>query len=199
MTEIESPGSCVPVAGRFTAALFDLDGTLIDSRAAVLATYREVLRQKFSIELPEPAVETQRRWLAMRPAEVFAEIAPGFVEECKERYARAYLAQSERLCIPMSGARELLAKLAAKGLTLGVVTTKGSQRARWEIDRFSLLADRMSVVIGAEDTEERKPHPAPLLLALKRIGAAAGNTIYVGDGPHDVVAAKAAGLATAAV
>jgi phosphoglycolate phosphatase-like HAD superfamily hydrolase len=49
-------------------------------------------------------------------------------------------------------------------------------------------------VVGGDETEQHKPHPAPLLLALERLGASPEDAAYVGDSPFDMQAAKAAGL-----
>src|SRR5690606_18358727 len=49
-------------------------------------------------------------------------------------------------------------------------------------------------IVTAEDTVERKPDPAPILLALERTGASPGEGVYVGDGPQDILAARAAGM-----
>ena len=50
------------------------------------------------------------------------------------------------------------------------------------------------VVVGGDETTEHKPHPAPLLLALDRLGADPADAAYVGDSPFDMQAAKAAGV-----
>ena len=55
------------------------------------------------------------------------------------------------------------------------------------------------MVIAAEDTERHKPDPAPLLEALRRLGAGAEGACYVGDAPFDLLAGRAAGLTTIAV
>jgi pyrophosphatase PpaX len=67
------------------------------------------------------------------------------------------------------------------------------------LDRFPVLRETTEVVIGAEDTERHKPDPAPILEALRRLGAPAGHAAYVGDSPFDIRAAKAAGVLAVAV
>jgi pyrophosphatase PpaX len=60
------------------------------------------------------------------------------------------------------------------------------------------MEEMFSVVVGMEDVERHKPDPAPVLLALERLGADAEETIFIGDSPHDLAAGRAAGVATGA-
>ena len=53
-------------------------------------------------------------------------------------------------------------------------------------------------MVGLESTERHKPDPEPVLHALGRLDARAGEAAFVGDSPHDVVAGNAAGVATVA-
>jgi phosphoglycolate phosphatase len=56
------------------------------------------------------------------------------------------------------------------------------------------IAHLFDTVVGGDETELHKPHPAPLLLGLERLGASAGQAAYVGDSPYDMQAARAGGL-----
>ena len=55
------------------------------------------------------------------------------------------------------------------------------------------------VLVGFDDIAEQKPHPAPVLAALERLGVDAAGALFVGDSPHDIRAGRAAGVRTAAV
>ena len=55
------------------------------------------------------------------------------------------------------------------------------------------------VFVGYEDTTIHKPKPDPILFALDKLGVKAKNTLMIGDSPHDLVSAKAAGTKTVAV
>jgi pyrophosphatase PpaX len=54
-------------------------------------------------------------------------------------------------------------------------------------------------VVALEDTERHKPHPDPLLEAIRRLDVTADNVVYVGDAVWDVLASKAAGVSSVAV
>ena len=59
--------------------------------------------------------------------------------------------------------------------------------------------DWFGVVIGSDDVADHKPHPAPVLAALAKLGRDASSAVMVGDSPHDLASGRAAGTRTAAV
>ena len=170
--------------------LFDLDGTVIDSGAIILASMRHaaesVVGGTYSdAELMQavggPGLEAQ-----------MAALDPNCVDEL----VRVYREHNEPLhdtlecCVGMD---DVLAKLKDEGRRLGIVTAKRRLTvdlafARLPIEQF------FDVVVGGDETEEHKPHPAPLLLGLERLDARADEAAYVGDSPFDMQAARAAGL-----
>ena len=79
------------------------------------------------------------------------------------------------------------------GLRLGLVTSGSRTRVERELAGLD-LARHFEAIICAGDTEERKPHPAPLLAALAQMGVGAHESAYVGDSPEDVQMARAAGV-----
>jgi phosphoglycolate phosphatase-like HAD superfamily hydrolase len=79
------------------------------------------------------------------------------------------------------------------------VTNKGIERTLIDLRVAGIQAETFAAIVTAEDTVERKPHPAPILLGLERAGAVAADAIYVGDGPQDIWAARNAGMPVIAV
>jgi phosphoglycolate phosphatase-like HAD superfamily hydrolase len=177
--------------------LFDLDGTLIDTRAAVTECYRRVFRDELGRDFPPAEVEPALLF-AMRPAELFAAVAPDHAEALHAAYRATYPS-----CLPLvrtfAGARELVLALAANGRHPSLVTNKGLERTRLDLGTIGLDPAVFAAIVTAEDTAERKPDPAPILLGLKRAGALAADAVYVGDGPHDIEAAHAAAMSAIAV
>jgi phosphoglycolate phosphatase len=76
---------------------------------------------------------------------------------------------------------------------LGIVTGGSRARVRKQI-RYFEFADHFSVCVYSEDTVEKKPHPAPLELALRRLRVRPEECVYVGDAPEDVEMARRAGV-----
>jgi 2-phosphoglycolate phosphatase len=183
-----------------THVLFDLDGTLIDSKPAILAGYRHAVRTVTGIEdFPGPGVDVPEL-LKKRLPEAFADLGfPELADQGAVAYDEYYREHGTLLVTVYPGIAELLDGLDAAGIAYGIVTNKGRGRSLSDLRHVGIDPDRMSVLITAEDSVERKPHPKPILIGLERAGADPGGTVYVGDGPHDVAAARAAGLRAAAV
>ena len=179
----------------FPVVLFDLDGTVVDTGAIILASMRyatrEVLGREYSdAELMQavggPGLEAQ-----------MAAFAPDRVDEL----VRVYRMHNEPLhdeieaCV---GMEDVLVRLKAEGRRLGVVTAK--RRATVELAFARVPVGHLfDAVVGGDETERHKPDPAPLLLGVERMGAEPAETAYVGDSPFDVRAAKAAGMHAVAV
>ncbi len=175
---------------RFPVVLFDLDGTVIDSGAIILASMRHAAETVVGGEWSDeelmkavggPGLEAQM--VALDPNRV-------------DDLVSVYRAHNEPLhdtleCCP--GMDTVLAELKERGHRLGIVTAK--RRVTVELAFAKLPLEHLfETVVGGDETEHHKPDPAPLLLALERLGARAEDAAYVGDSPFDMQAARAAGL-----
>jgi HAD superfamily hydrolase (TIGR01509 family) len=97
----------------------------------------------------------------------------------------------------MSGARKVLRRLARRHV-LGLVTSGDRERVTRQLRVFALTRMFRARVCGG-DTREKKPHPAPLLLALRKMKLGPEECVYVGDTPEDMQMARAAGMRPIAV
>jgi len=175
---------------RFPVVLFDLDGTVVDTGAIILASMRHatatVLGRDYSdaqllAAVGGPGLEAQMHALD-----------PDRVDELVQVY-RAHnepLHDTIGLC---AGMDVVLEELKDRGHRLGIVTAKRRRTVDLAFARVP-VEHLFDVVVAGDETEESKPHPAPLLLALQRLGASADEAAYVGDSPFDMQAAKAGGL-----
>jgi len=109
--------------------------------------------------------------------------------EANRLWRAAYLAERPRL---LPGAR-LAVRALGQSFTLGIVTSGSGDRVRPQIRGFG-LADYFSTCVCSEDASRKKPHPAPLLRALQRLGAKPADCVYVGDAPEDIEMARRAGV-----
>jgi pyrophosphatase PpaX len=170
------------------AVLFDLDGTLLDTKELILASFRyatrEVLGEQLSDETILPFIGIP---LIYQMQAVASEQADKLMEVYREHNARVH----DELIRGFEGTREMLDELSAEGRRLAVVTSKRNQPAARGLACFDLL-EYFEFVIGSDDTTAHKPEPEPLLLAAKRLGFAPDACIYVGDSPFDMRAARAA-------
>ena len=184
---------------RCRAVLFDLDGTLIDS-APDLAGAANDLRATFGLPaLPHdqlrPMVGAGARGMVgaafgVAPADArFGELRDAFLA----RYAQRLLEQTH----VFADISPVLRALAEAGLPWGIVTNKAMRYAEPVITGLG-LHKRAAVVIAGDSTPHAKPHPEPLREAARRLGVDAADCVYVGDDQRDIVAGRAAGMATLA-
>ena len=181
---------------RFRTVLFDLDGTLVDSGAIILASFRHATSTVLRREIADHELMAAVGGPGLR--EQMEALDPERAEELIEVYS-AHNAGLHDGLEPCSGVLDALASLHAEGRQLGVVTAK--RRATLEL-AFEVLPDLrrfFDVTVAAEDTARHKPNPEPLLLALAELGADGDGAAYVGDSPFDLQAAKAAGIGSIAV
>jgi phosphoglycolate phosphatase len=177
---------------------FDLDGTLVDTAPDMVAVL--VGLQKDTGSTPVP-YELARASVSHGALGLINLAFPAVDEHERRRLHKEFLDRYEQaVCIGSAlfpGIAELLDLLDGRGLPWGVVTNK-PERMTDPLLRKLGLSERMSCAVSGDTLPQRKPHPAPLLLACERSGVAAAKSIYVGDDARDVVAGRAAGMTTIA-
>jgi pyrophosphatase PpaX len=180
---------------RYQTVLFDLDGTLIDSGAAILASFHHatetVLGRRFADDVVMASVGGHgiHRQMAAFDAERVDELVDAYRAHNLDLYRQIRL---------FPGIDAVLERLRDEGRELGVVTVKsrGTVELTFELLPLGTFFD---AVVTGDDVERHKPEPDALQLALERLGGEPGSTAYVGDSPFDVQAARAAGMGAIAV
>ena len=186
----------MPPRTGFSAYLFDLDGTLINSIDLIMASFRHTMRTHLD---EMPADDAWRAGLGTPLRTQLATYARSddhadVMTDTYRAYNRAF---HDRLVRPYPGVKEALAALRDRGVKLAIVTSKTGPLARRGLRRCE-LDEYFDVLVGVDDVTEHKPHPAPVFEALDRLSAEPGDTVFVGDSPHDVRSGRAAGVLTAA-
>src|SRR6202158_1765429 len=172
--------------------LFDWDGTLLDSYHADSQAYLAMFRAMgVNWGLDELEQHYSPDWYAVYRA---AKIPKARWNEADSLWRAYYAKHPSKL---MSATRKVLAQLA-KQHKLGLVSSGDRDRVSRQLRQFRLTRVFRTRVLGG-DTKEKKPHPAPLLKALKEMKAEAPHCVYVGDKPEDVQMARAAGVRAIAV
>lgn len=184
----------------YKAVLFDLDGTLLDSKPLILKSFRGSWQ---ACRKSEPPLERFRSLIGL-PLETMmktilkeqGEHGPEASESAKcllEGYRSQLLLYERQMLKPFDGALELLRELKDEGLPLGLVTSK----LRAVTERHLLLVGfdvLLDTVVCADDTLEHKPHPKPFLTAASNLGVRPRDCLAVGDSPADLLSARAAGM-----
>ena len=172
--------------------LFDWDGTLLNSYHADSQAYLGMFRALgVNWGLSELEQHYSPDWYAVYRA---ARIPEERWDEANRLWRAYYAKHPSRL---MTAARKVLTQLSDKH-KLGLVSSGDRDRVSRQLRHFRLTRVFRTRVLGG-DTEEKKPHPAPLLKALKEMKAEARDCVYVGDTPEDVEMARAAGVRAIAV
>ena len=184
---------------QISCVLFDLDGTLIDSAPDLALAADEMRVTRGMPSLPLEAY----RFMAGAGARGMLGVAFGMTPqdagygEMREEFLSNYERRMTLNTYAFAGIEELLDGLRARGMRWGVVTNKAERFTLPLTAAMPLFADAITIVSG-DTTPHAKPHPAPVLEAMRRAGVQAGQCIYVGDDERDVRAGKAAGTGTVA-
>lgn len=176
---------------------FDFDGTLADTRPAIAETLSLTLRHFGRPPLDEREV-VSRIGRPLRETLAAAGLRGWQLPAAERFYRSRYGEIAERHTKLYPGAAAALDVLAQAGVRLAVASSKGREALRESLAALG-VAERLEVVIGAEDAERPKPDPEPVSRVLERTGGPPERTLVVGDTVHDVRMGRAAGCATAFV
>lgn len=193
------------LAGRLPVlAIFDLDGTLVDSVPDIAHALDEALRAAGLAVVGEARVRCWvgrgSRTLVCDALEHVLGVEPSQAQA--DALLAAYLARYRERCTTLTralpGAGELLDALVGCGVRLACVTNKPAQIATRVTDHV-FPATHFEVLVGGDSGAGVKPAPGPLQAALVRLGVDAADAVLVGDSRHDVHAARAASVAVVCV
>jgi pyrophosphatase PpaX len=177
------------------AVLFDLDGTLIDSIALLLAS----MKHTFQGRSRKP---TDEEWIEGLGTPLPKQLTP-YVEsdEDRERLVNRYRTfqheNHDRLMSQYAGVIDTIALLYQRGHPLGVVTSKGNMMMERGL-KFIGADDYIEVAIGYDSVHIHKPDPFPVRAALEKLEYQASEAVFVGDSPHDIKSGNDAGVITIA-
>ena len=178
------------------ALLFDWDNTLVDTWPCI-GKATNITRQAFGLE-PWTSAE-MRVHVAGSLRDTFPKIYGARWEEARETYLKAFAAIHLDMLQALHSAEQLLRAAGAAGIYLGVVSNKTGSYLRAEASHLGWTG-LFGKLVGAQDAERDKPHPAPVHMALAGSGIAAGPEVwFIGDAPIDAACGKAAGCTTIGV
>jgi phosphoglycolate phosphatase len=178
------------------AILFDLDGTLVDSVADLAAAANRLLAEHQRPPLAIPAITLMVGDGAAKLVEralAASGLATLPLGPAVERFLEFYEADATTLTQAYPGAPATLAELVARGCRLAVCTNKPEAATRTILDGLDLTRF-FAVIIGGDTLPVRKPDPAVLREAMRRLGSTPAETLMVGDHRNDLVSAEGAGI-----
>jgi pyrophosphatase PpaX len=181
-----------------SAALFDFDGTLVDTTEMIHQSMRHATSSVLGREdIPRETLLANVGQPLPRQMEL---IDTENAESLLEAYRSHHEQHHDALIREFPGVEESLSRLRSAGTKVAVVTSKRRVSVEMALEIFPGLRNVADRFVTMEDTTHHKPHPEPLLRALDLLGSIPRErAAYVGDSPFDVEAAKAAGLTSVAV
>ena len=156
----------------YTDFVFDIDGTLLDTERTGVLSLMQTIR-----ELTGREVSYEEAYAFFGVPSFKASTTLGYAD--KDRFAAVWEEHFQELMYlvaPFPGVEETLDALKARGVRLGVVTS----RSKFEIEydpHLARLLPRFDVVVGSEDSSQHKPFPDPMLAYFARTGATAASTL----------------------
>ena len=184
---------------RFTLALFDLDGTLCDTKADIVGATNH-MRESFGLA-PLTADEVER--LIGHGTRALVEGALGAeLRALHDEGNRRLLAHYAEHCLdrtrPYPGLVELIDRLSPLGVRFAVVTNK-LHRFSAKILQGTGLAERLTAIVGGDTFAKHKPDPRGVGHVIASVGCGPEEALMIGDSPIDVATARAAGIAVCGV
>lgn len=184
--------------------IFDVDGTLVDSQADIVAAMSEAFERA---RIPVPSREMILSIVGLSLDHAIARLAPGLPEALLNNmvgwYKEAYVTLRTQIGVAESSplypdARATLEKLHARNdILLGVATGKSRRGLETLIEAHSL--ERLFVTQQVSDFHPSKPHPSMVHACLSETGIDSENAVMVGDTSFDMEMAKSAGIAALGV
>jgi phosphoglycolate phosphatase len=172
------------------AILFDWDNTLVDTWPLIHAALNMTLR---FMEHPEWTLEKVRADVKQSMRDAFPEMFGDRWKEAASHYQASYRSIHLSDLQPLAGARETLESIPRAQVFVGLVSNKQGDTLRKELAHIG-WAHYFDIAVGASDAARDKPHPDPVLFALKEYAIApAPDVWFVGDTGVDLDVAQATG------
>src|SRR5262245_34638830 len=178
---------------RFRTVLFDMDGTLVDSYAAITTSVNHTLQHYGQPTLTEEKVRMLvGHGLEQLMQTILPDVDPDEAAAVYRAHHSSVLASHTKL---LPGVEDGLKTLHSARINLGVCSNKLSRFTK-ELLSILHIDQYFDVVLGPEDVGVTKPDPAMLLIALEKLGVSRDEALYVGDMEVDIETGRNAGVET---
>lgn len=174
---------------KYKCVIFDLDGTMLDTEKMNIVPLQKLIKEELGKDIEYDELLKYRAYAGKKTLELleFKDIESSYDKWVK------YVNEYEYGAKLYDGFKEVIEVLDKNGILLGIASSK--MKNQYEIDFFKTgLQGYMKSVVLAEDTENHKPHPEPLLKAVELLNISPKDAIYVGDTIADYKASKEAGM-----
>ncbi|MCR5131269.1 MAG: HAD-IA family hydrolase [Prevotella sp.] len=179
--------------------ILDFDGTLADTRGLIVKTMQQTIAE---MQLPERTDEECAAMIGLPLSKTFTTLLPIDAEtgaRCAETYRRVFDENNQPGVVPLfPNVAETLKELHQQGVTITIASSRSRASLMGFVEEFGFV-DLVSLVLGADDVKEAKPHPEPVLQTLRQMGFEPEEAIVVGDTWYDIEMGRRAGAKTVGV
>jgi len=176
--------------------LFDLDGTIVDTNELIINSFMHALKQNGLPSLSREQIIPFMGTTLQQQMQVFSGLQN--ISGLEQAYRSYNYEHHDSLIQAFPHVNETMEELRRRGIKMGIVTTKIRPTTLRALEMFDLL-QYMDTIVTVNDVTEPKPHPEPVLTAVRNLGVDLRRTLMVGDSAVDIQSAKAAGVYAAGV
>jgi phosphoglycolate phosphatase len=175
-------------------AIFDFDGTLVDSAPGIIEVMQDVITEK---KLPQHLLDEWKVLIGvplMRQMEILFPDGPEeYWLQLATRYREIYDAKTIELCPLFPDLRNMLERLKQAGVTITVATSKRRPLVEVVLN-YHDLTKYFTLLVGAQDVVNHKPHPESVFKTLEQLNKPASEAVVIGDSSYDLDMARNAGV-----
>lgn len=181
-------------------AIFDFDGTLMDTRKPIVYAKQETMR-RLGLEVmdEETCASTIGLTAKLGFQKTYPHLSDQMLDKCVESYRNIFEEQKE-ITPPelFPGVEETLEKLNQRNITCTIATSRNRKSLDYFLAKMN-LSKYFSYTLSGNDTPVLKPNPDPVLKTLEDLHFATENAMVIGDMPMDIQMGKSAGVAACGV
>ena len=170
---------------------FDLDGTIVDSRQAIVGCFQHSLQVHGCDPVPDEAIAGH---IGLPLARMLDGLAPvDKIDACIATYSEAFAEWDRRYTLPFDGMIDLIRRLRSEGHPTAVTSSK-SRRGIVRVVAEQGIDDLFDALWGGDSVTHGKPHPEMLQRAMAGVGVEPSESVIVGDTTFDIEMGVAAGV-----
>lgn len=175
-------------------AIFDFDGTIADTRGAIIAAKQETMRLHNLPVLDEAACASTIGYTAKVGFQrLYPDITDELADACTATYRRLFEEKKKTLPpVLFPHMVEVLDKLTGQGITCTIATARNTESCHEMLGQLG-VKKYFSYILCGESTKNLKPHPEAVLKTLEDLNCQPEEAVVIGDMPMDVLMGKGAG------
>jgi phosphoglycolate phosphatase len=178
----------------YKLAIFDFDGTLVDSAPGIVDVMRDVVEE---YQLNEEILDEWQNLVGvplMRQMEIiFPDKTEEYWLEVATRYRAIYDTQAIEICPLFPFLIDMLKSLKNEDVKITIASSKRRHLISTVLDHHN-LSHYFNLIVGAQDVANHKPHPESVLQTLEKLNMAAEEAVVIGDSSYDLDMARNAGV-----